>query len=77
MVSSRASFSRMMRKVLKGIQNVDNFVDDILIFTDTLRVKVLDQVLDRSAGAGLTAKAIEMFYRLPSVIIFGSYDRSR
>ena len=78
MVNSRASFSsQMMRKVLKGIQNVDNFVDDILIFTDTLRVKILDQVLDRLAGAGLTVKAIEMFYRLPSVIMFGSYDRSR
>ena len=31
MVNSGASFSRMMRKVLKGIQNVDNFVDVILI----------------------------------------------
>jgi hypothetical protein len=53
MVNSGASFSRMMRKVLKGIQNVDNFVDDILIFTDTFsqHVKVLDQELDRLVGA--------------------------
>ena len=35
MVNSGAGFSRMMRKVLKILQNVDNFVDDILIFTDT------------------------------------------
>jgi hypothetical protein len=27
MVNSGASFSRMMRKVLKGLQNVDNFVE--------------------------------------------------
>jgi hypothetical protein len=58
MVNSGAGFSRMMRKVLKGLQNVDNFVDDILIFTDTFsqHVKVFDQVLDRFSGAMLTAK---------------------
>ena len=58
MVNSGAGFSRMMRKVLKVLQNVDNFVDDILIFTDTFsqHVKVFDQVLDRFAGARLTAK---------------------
>jgi hypothetical protein len=58
MVNSGASFSRMMRKVLKGLQNVDNFVDDILIVTDTFsqHVKVLDQILDRLVGARLTAK---------------------
>ena len=58
MVNSGAGFSRMMRKVLKVLQNVDIFVDDILIFTDTFsqHVKVSDQVLDRCAGARLTAK---------------------
>ena len=58
MVNSGASFSRMMRKVLKCLQNVENFVDEILIFPDTFsqHVKVLDQVLDRLAGARLTAK---------------------
>ena len=57
MVNSGTSFSRMMREILKVLQNVDNFVDDILIFTDTFsHVKVLDQVLDRLAGARLTAK---------------------
>lgn len=63
MVNIGASFSRMMRKVLKGIQNVDNFVDDILIFTDTFSqyVKVLDQVLDRLAVARLTAKPSKCF----------------
>jgi hypothetical protein len=53
----------MMQKVLKGLQNVDNFVDDILIFTDMFsqHVKVLDQVLDRLAGARLTAKPSNCF----------------
>jgi hypothetical protein len=53
----------MMRKVLKGLQNVDNFVDDILIFTDTLpqHAKVFDQVLDRLAGVRLTVKPSTCF----------------
>ena len=63
MVNSGASFSRMMRKVLKGIQNVDNFVDDILIFTDTFsqHVKVLDQELDRLVGVRLTSRPSKCF----------------
>jgi hypothetical protein len=63
MVNSGASFSRMMQKVLKVLQNFDNFVDDILIFTDMFsqHVKVLDQVLDRLAGARLTAKPSNCF----------------
>ena len=63
MGNSGTGFSRMMRKVLKGLQNVDNFVDDILIFTDTFpqHVKVFDQVLDRLAGVRLTAKPSTCF----------------
>ena len=63
MVNSGASFSRMMWKVLKGLQNVDNFVDDISLFTDTFsqHVKVFDQVLDKLAGARLTAKPSKCF----------------
>ena len=63
MVNSGVGFSRMMRKVLKVLQNVDIFVDDILIFTDMFsqHVKVLDQVLDRLAGARLTAKPSNCF----------------
>jgi hypothetical protein len=63
MVNSGVSFSRMMRKVFKGLHNVDNCVDDILIFTDAFsqHVKVIDQVLDRLAGARLTAKPSKCF----------------
>ena len=63
MVNSGAGFSRMIRKVLKGLQNVDNLGDDILIFTDTFPqdVKVFDQVLDRLAGVRLAAKPSTCF----------------
>ena len=63
MGNSGAGFSRMMRKVLKGLQNVDNFGDDILTLTDTFpqHVKVFDQVLDRLARVRLTAKPSTCF----------------
>ena len=49
--------------MLKGLQNVDNLGDDILIFTDTFpqHVKVFDQVLDRLAGVRLAAKPSTCF----------------
>ena len=36
LVTAPATFSRLMRKVLHGMPNVDNFIDDILVFTETL-----------------------------------------
>lgn len=35
LVTAPATFSRLMRKVLFEMKNVDNFVDDIIIFTQT------------------------------------------
>ena len=35
LVTAQASCSRLMRKLLQNLQNVDNFVDDIIIFTLT------------------------------------------
>ena len=36
--SAPATFSHLMRKLLKGMDNLDNFLDDILVFTETLKV---------------------------------------
>lgn len=62
-INSGASFSRLMRKVLKNLQNVDNFVDDIIIYTDTFshHLIVLENVLRRLAEANLTAKPSKCF----------------
>lgn len=33
LVKAPATFSRLMRKVLHGMENVDNFIDDIWVYT--------------------------------------------
>ena len=35
LVTSGATFSRMVRRLLKGLENVDNYVDDNIIYTQT------------------------------------------
>ena len=33
LVNASASFSRLMRKLLDGMQSIDNFIDDVIIYT--------------------------------------------
>lgn len=40
LVNASASFSRLMRKLLEGMQYVDNFIDDVIVFTRTFREHV-------------------------------------
>ena len=61
LVTAQASCSRLMRKLLQNLSNVDNFVDDIIIFTliwqqhiDTLRA-----LLQRLREANLTVKPVK------------------
>ena len=58
LVTAPATFSRLMRKVLHGMSNVDNFIDDILVYTETLEhhFSILEQLFQRLRKAGLTAK---------------------
>ncbi|XP_038062382.1 uncharacterized protein LOC119732846 [Patiria miniata] len=39
MINAPAAFSRMMRKLLSGLHNVINYIDDILIFSDMTKGK--------------------------------------
>lgn len=45
LVNAPATFNRLMRKLFHGTNDVDNFIDDILISTDTLgdHLKVLTE----------------------------------
>ena len=55
LVSSGTTFCRLMGQVLANVPNVDSFVNDMWIFTETRKVHMtsLLQVLDRlSSGAG-------------------------
>jgi len=53
-----ATYSRMMRHVLDGMQQTDNFVDDVLSFTDgwSQHLQELRELFSRVREAGLTVK---------------------
>lgn len=58
MINSGASFCRMMRKLLSGMKDIDNFVDDIIIFSESWRshILVLKELFSRLRKANLTAR---------------------
>lgn len=58
LVNAPAVFSRMMRRVLGGIEHTLNYIDDILIYTETFEkhLKVIESVLKRLREVGLTAR---------------------
>ena len=63
LVSAPATFSRLMRKLLKGMDNLDNFLDDILVFTETFKSHslILRQLFLRLRNAKLTARPSKCF----------------
>ena len=58
LLTSPASFNRMMRKLLSGMSNVVSFLDDILVHTKTLEehVTTLRELFGRLRNANLTAR---------------------
>ena len=58
LANSGATFCRLMRIILSKLPNVDSFVNDMWIFTETWEDQMtsLRQVLDRLRSAKLTAK---------------------
>ena len=64
---------RMMCKLLKNMSNVVNYIDDILIFTETWEVhlQVLAEVFRRLDDAGLTARPSKCFVGFPSLEFLG------
>ena len=53
-----ATFARLMRYVLEGLDNVVSFFDDICVYSETFEqhVQTLDKVFCRLSEAGLTVK---------------------
>jgi len=53
-----ATYSRMMRYVLDGLESTDNFVDDVVSFTDewNRHLEELRALFERVRAAGLTVK---------------------
>ena len=73
LVNSGATFCRLMRQVLANVPNVDSFVDDMWIFTETWEAHMtsLRQVLDRLRSAKLTAKPSKCFIGYSSIECLG------
>ena len=70
LVNAGATFCRMMRIVLRGLLNVENFVDDILGYNETWpgHLQTLRQVLVRIRESGLTvkpSKCVLGYFQLP------------
>ena len=59
LVNAGATFSRLMRKLLEGMKNLDNFIDDVMVFTRTweLHMSVLRELFVRLKNARLTIKS--------------------
>lgn len=68
-----ATFTRMMRKLLDGMKNVANFMDDILIFSETWEehMALLREVFLRLKGANLTARPSKCQIGYPNLEFLG------
>ncbi|XP_041356959.1 uncharacterized protein LOC121374100 [Gigantopelta aegis] len=73
LVNAPASFSRLMRKLLQDMQNIDNFIDDIIIYTTTFgeHMQVLKELLIRLRHANLTAKPSKCYIGFQSLECLG------
>ena len=58
LVNAPATFSRMMRLVLNGLENTHNFIDDVLVHSENWEdhVNTIRALLSRLREVGLTAK---------------------
>ena len=73
LVTAQASCSRLMQKLLQNLSNVDNFVDDIIIFTLTWQqhIDTLRALLQRLREANLTVKPVKCFIGFASIECLG------
>lgn len=73
LVNAPATFSRLMRKLLQDMDDVDNFIDDIMVFTDTWEqhLDVLRELFARLRRAWLTARPSKCFIAYPELDCLG------
>ena len=71
--TAQASCSRLVRKLLQSLSNVDNFVDDIIILTLTWQqhIDTLQALLQRLREANLTVKPVKCFIGFASIECLG------
>ena len=64
-----ATYSRIMRIVLDGLETTDNFVDDFVSFSGAWNVHLLElrRLFERVRSAGLTVKPSKCHFGYPEV----------
>ena len=67
LVTAPTTFSRLMRNLLRGMENIDNFIDDVVVFTPSFshHVSVLTESFTRIAIRESNRKTIKVYYWLP------------
>ena len=73
LVNSGATYSKMMRKLLRDLECVDNFVDDVLQHTQDWKkhLQVMRQLFQRVSEARLTVKPSKCFIGYTDVDFVG------
>ena len=73
LVCAPAVFTRMMRRLLQGMEHVANYIDDIIIFTETWEehLKVSGELFKRLSEAGLTVKPSKCYVGFSSLEFLG------
>lgn len=73
LVNASASFNRLMRKLLDGMQSIDNFIDDVIIYTKSFQehMQIVREFLERLRVANLTAKPSKCFIGFQSLECLG------
>ena len=73
LVNAPATFSRIMRTLINGLDNIDNYIDDILVHTQSweAHVKTITALLQRLRKAGLTARPSKCSIGMSSITYLG------
>jgi hypothetical protein len=73
MINATATFTRMMRKLLDKLANVDNYVDDVLEHTILWRqhMVILAELFQRISQANLTIRPTKCFFGFTNVSFIG------
>lgn len=73
LMNSPATFNRLMRKLLKGMDHIDSYIDDVLIHTKTWsdHIRILGEFLARLQHANLTVKATKCVFAVPALEYVG------
>ena len=73
LMNAAATFNRVMRKMLDGVQNIDHFIDDVLTHTATWddHIKALKDLFQRVRKAGLTIRPTKCYVGYDEVEFLG------